>query len=40
LAVIFATLFFVLRWMSFFRARPFVKAAMAVLLAVAVTVTL
>lgn len=33
LAVIFAAIFFALRWRSFFAARPFIKATMAVLLA-------
>ncbi len=34
LAVIFAVIFLVLRWLPFFALRPFIKAAMAVLLAV------
>ncbi len=34
LAIIFASVFLVLRWRPFFGARPFIKAAMAILLAV------
>jgi uncharacterized membrane protein YhhN len=34
LAVIFALIFFILRWRNFFALRPFIKAAMAILLAV------
>jgi len=34
LAIIFAAVFLVLRWLPFFRIRPFVKAAMAFMLAI------
>ena len=34
LAIVFAAIFFALRWRAFFALRPFIKAAMAILLAV------
>jgi len=34
LAIAFAAIFFILRWRPFFRARPLIKSAMAVLLAI------